>query len=130
MASKKAMFQQIRHRVTVIMAENTEMKNKLQQLLADKSKLESRIEKVTAELKVLTQESTDLKEIVYDLNRENARFRKQGDKRPEATPAPEISLPQPTPKPVVTSSEPDIRDFQPAKLDFASDENNVDAEER
>lgn len=128
MASKKAMFQHLRHRVTVIMAENTEMKNKLQHLLADKSKLESRIEKVTAELKVLTQENTDLKEIVYDLNRENARFRKQGDRKPEEIHIPEASLPTPS-KPHTVTPEPEFRNLQIDKPDLTSDESNVDAEE-
>lgn len=66
----KNIYQILSRKITINLAQQHEILHNHDKLL------ESRIEHLLKEVKALTEENSDLKEIVYALNQENEHYRK------------------------------------------------------
>ncbi|MDZ4203712.1 MAG: hypothetical protein U1C46_02725 [Bacteroidales bacterium] len=79
MPSTSKEFQQLSQRIVINLARQMELEQQNQVLENKTRELELRSDHLTKEIKILTEENTDLKEIVYELHRENQQLRKLAD---------------------------------------------------
>jgi predicted nuclease with TOPRIM domain len=75
MKTEKNIYRKLSQKITISLAQQMELKQKSEMLQQHNSMLESRIEHLLKELKALSDENSDLKEIVFTLNQENERLR-------------------------------------------------------
>jgi predicted RNase H-like nuclease (RuvC/YqgF family) len=78
MKSDKNIFQTLSRKVTINLAQHYEIRQQHDLLSSHNKSLQSRIDKLLLEVKALSEENSDLKEIVYALNQENEHYRKSG----------------------------------------------------
>ena len=77
MSKDKDIYQALSQRITLSLARQHEAMQQYN-LIQDHNKLlENRVEQLMQEIKALSDENSDLKEIVYALNQENEGYRKQ-----------------------------------------------------
>ncbi|MBE0664073.1 MAG: hypothetical protein IH597_16575 [Bacteroidales bacterium] len=72
----KNIYRTISRKITINLAKQLELKQQFEDLQNHNLLLESRIEQLVKEIKILSDENSDLKEIVFALNQENERYRR------------------------------------------------------
>lgn len=72
----KNIYRTISRKIIINLAKQQELKQKIEHLQNHNLLLESKIEHLLKEIKILTAENSDLKEIVFALNQENERYRR------------------------------------------------------
>lgn len=75
MKRDKNIYQTLSRKITINLAQQIELKQQYDILQNHKQLLESKIDQLLKEVKALTDENSDLKEIVFALNQENEQFR-------------------------------------------------------
>jgi hypothetical protein len=76
MEAGKNIYRTISRKITINLAKQLELKQQFELLQQHNLLLESRIEQLVTEIKILSDENSDLKEIVFALNQENERYRR------------------------------------------------------
>lgn len=76
MSSEKNIFRTLSRKITINLARQHEFMQQYEILQTHNLALESRVEQLMKEVKALTDENADLKEILYALNQENEAFRR------------------------------------------------------
>jgi len=72
----KNIYRTISRKITINLAKQLELKQQFEDLQNHNVLLESKIEHLLKEIKILSAENSDLKEIVFALNQENERYRR------------------------------------------------------
>lgn len=76
MKRDKNIYQALSRKITINLAQQIELKQQYDILQKHKQLLESKNDQMLKEIKALTDENSDLKEIVFTLNQENEELRK------------------------------------------------------
>lgn len=128
MVKDSNIVQLIKKKIIHYLTEIVELKNKLELVQSDKLKLENKVEKLSEELDILTQENKDLKEIVYEATKENTHFRSQLDKiKNSAANQPSSSSENQESEKIILSKK-EMEKLENQFYNFDADENNVDDE--
>jgi regulator of replication initiation timing len=128
MVKDSNIVQLIKKKIIHYLTEIVELKNKLELVQSDKLKLENKVEKLSEELDILTQENKDLKEIVYEATKENTHFRSQLDKiKNSAANQPSSSGENQESEKIILSKK-EMEKLETQFYNFDADENNVDDE--
>lgn len=72
----KNIYRTISRKITINLAKQQEFKQQFEHLQNHNLLLESKVEHLLKEIKILSAENSDLKEIVFALNQENERYRR------------------------------------------------------
>jgi predicted nucleic acid-binding Zn-ribbon protein len=75
MKRDKNIYQALSRKITINLAQHQDLKRQYEVLKDHNLLLESKISQLMKEVKALTDENSDLKEIVFALNQENEDFR-------------------------------------------------------
>jgi vacuolar-type H+-ATPase subunit D/Vma8 len=76
MKRDKNIYQALSRKITINLAQQIELKQQNDILQNHNKLLESKIDQLLREIKALTDENSDLKEIVFALNQENEELRR------------------------------------------------------
>ncbi len=76
MVSTKNQFKQVTQRIILSLAKQVELAQHNQALEKQIREIEVRLENLTKEIKILAEENSDFKEIVYELHHENLQLKK------------------------------------------------------
>lgn len=77
MKKDKNIYQTLSRKITLSLSKQQEVIQKSEILQSHNKLLESKVEQLMREVKALSDENSDLKEIVYALNQENEQYRMQ-----------------------------------------------------
>ena len=76
MKRDKNIYQALSRKITINLAQQIELKQQYDILQNHNNLLESKTDQLIKEVKALTDENSDLKEIVFSLNQENEELRR------------------------------------------------------
>ncbi len=77
MKDEKNIYRKLSRKITINLAQQHELRHQNEMLQNHCKLLEKRIDELIKELKALTDEYSDLKEMVFSLNQENEQLRKR-----------------------------------------------------
>jgi len=75
------LFRTLSRKITINLSRQHEFIQQFEVLRNHNQMLQSQVEQLMKEVKALTDENADLKEILYALNRENEAFRREAEQR-------------------------------------------------
>jgi len=81
MNNDKNVFRTLSRKITINLSRQHEFMQQFEVLRNHNQMLQSQVEQLMKEVKALTDENTDLKEILYALNQENELFRRAAEQR-------------------------------------------------